>query len=1244
MKINYRLLGLLFLCFIFLSPLLRPLMTINLLPAEEKSELNLATESEWLSPKEKREMPKLLASVGVTDPGPQQFELSSQPWDVSWTCYYFGSGTEYKWELWIDEVMVNSSMNWNNNTPVTIDLSNMNFSMDSPGTYNVTIDFIVDESAVYYHGIRQIFVTIFENEVFIEQEDYYIHYEQDEILLNWTAFLPSGYSPSWYYIYRNGTYQTSSSYSSGQLISHNITSTVNGGFLYNYTAVFTGFYSGNYFTNSSTIWVYVIPTNSIFIDQKDGPWFFEGELMELEWTCYLPTGYTTFQYELYRNGFAITSGSYNPEEPVILDVSSYVTGGNFYNFTMSFQGYDDLSQWFEKGSTIWVQIHDEPWLDHIPYIEMAEGEGIFLEWTPYLPPGYSTFQYELYQDGSFLLSGGYTPGEPVKADISSFVTDGNLYNFTMNFQGYDDLSQWFEKGGTIWVNVTGIARITIDQVDSVTYIEGEGDDILDWTAHLPTGWTPLEWQVLHNGTLAEGWWGGSYSDGSPVHFNITHYLYDFLIQDESTCLNMTAVFVAKDPFGMNQSAYCSIFVSYIDRGGITIEQIDSVTVYEGESLILNWTVTLDGSYLPNGGQIRHNFSPGGGYSASGTSWSSGAQVSWDATYKLTTLGWHNFTAFFWAYLISDPSIIIVSNCIIWVYVIPSDTIFIEQKDSISFIDGDSMELEWTCYLPPGYSTFEYQLYKNGSSLRNGSYTPGEPVVIDISSYVAGNNFYDFAIVFMGYDALSQGFEEWGSIWVTVTKVSTDIEILQVDNVTIIEGDELWLNWTATLPPGFTESQWELLVNGSLKDSNSSWTSGTPLYVLVTAWITGPGIYNFTCVFRTNEGLWGACTIIAIVHEAIKPIGQISIEQMDNITIVKGEELILNWTATISGIDFAATQWELSIDGLFVNNGSYDNGTTVFYNVTNLILTLGKHNFTMVFWANVSSFGLINASCTIIIFVLDSAAPTEMPIHVTVVTPSTNETVAGYYKFSWLINHTGPLAVELYVSSDNETWTLIKGTSETNFLWDTTNKPDGTYYFLVRIVATGYVGEATAQFQIKNLIVEDIPAGTSTFMIAESGFQISLISPATLTIEVITEPASSQTPPASLNSIGIYLKITLSDPSALNYLSIELDYSGIDLRGQNSGDLAIYYYNETKSDWVPAEETSVDTVGQVVIARITHLTLFGLMSPVSKASSQPSSEEQTMGQENSVSTHGFEFFFGLLAIIGLLTLTHRKRNT
>jgi hypothetical protein len=93
----------------------------------------------------------------------------------------------------------------------------------------------------------------------------------------------------------------------------------------------------------------------------------------------------------------------------------------------------------------------------------------------------------------------------------------------------------------------------------------------------------------------------------------------------------------------------------------------------------------------------------------------------------------------------------------------------------------------------------------------------------------------------------------------------------------------------------------------------------------------------------------------------------------------------------------------------------------------------------------------------------------------------------------------------------------------------------------------------------------------------------------VTIKQITDVLP---PPSEVESLNIYLDITLSDENVLTELWINISLA--ELGEQNLGNVRIFFYSDTLERWEEVKRTDFDSDRKVVWGMMDHLTLFGVM--------------------------------------------------
>ena len=127
---------------------------------------------------------------------------------------------------------------------------------------------------------------------------------------------------------------------------------------------------------------------------------------------------------------------------------------------------------------------------------------------------------------------------------------------------------------------------------------------------------------------------------------------------------------------------------------------------------------------------------------------------------------------------------------------------------------------------------------------------------------------------------------------------------------------------------------------------------------------------------------------------------------------------------------------------------------------------------------------------------------------------------------------------------------------------------------------GGTGNDTLTVSVKYITDKE----TITFDNGASATIQAYITGENITIESVTNPD-----PANLSDIGIFFDVNLLSGDLI-WLNITVQYKDLP-ENTSAKDLKIYYWDETKSEWVVAENTGVDTANKIIWANVSHLTIF-----------------------------------------------------
>lgn len=230
------------------------------------------------------------------------------------------------------------------------------------------------------------------------------------------------------------------------------------------------------------------------------------------------------------------------------------------------------------------------------------------------------------------------------------------------------------------------------------------------------------------------------------------------------------------------------------------------------------------------------------------------------------------------------------------------------------------------------------------------------------------------------------------------------------------------------------------------------------------------------------------------------------------------------------------------------------------------------------------------------------SPASNEVTITLTTPSAPQTLAAVVYTSQTVILTwgapatqGTTAIttyRVYRSNNSGVYgSFLAETPNTTYTDTFAFVRDVPYYYVV--TAVNSIGESPASNEATITIleiVEQISGINNIFEVSDTitiSFDVS--APVNISIQRLSTAPTAR---SDLEPLGIYLNITLSDPTALQSLWINISF--IELGGQDPSNTRIYYFDETTQSWELVDRTSVDYENEVVWAWTDHVTIFGVM--------------------------------------------------
>ncbi|MHA1313322.1 MAG: FG-GAP-like repeat-containing protein [Candidatus Helarchaeota archaeon] len=708
-------------------------------------------------------------------------------------------------------------------------------------------------------------------------------------------------------------------------------------------------------------------------------------------------------YELYRNGFKVSEGTWQNYEYISRNIDGLPIGT--YNYTLWV--YDDFSQ-FTTDDVI-IDVHDSqpPQLINPPtdkFIELGT-TGNEITWNA---TDSSPFKAEIRRDGILIDVINPWAGGIVTINIDGLSL--GVYTYKITF--YD--TSLHVTNDTVQVTVQdSINPLIIDKSSNLQYEIGTTGHSIYWTA---TDCNPNIYDIKNGSgiTIATGAW----TSGTPIYLNLdslglgqgvhsfTCWVYD----------------------GSGNSNSSEILVTVEDNTAPDLNNPDDIAYLLGSTgHAISWIAT---DHLPNSYAV---FKDGSLYGTYQGAWTSGTPI--EVNVDGLAVGTYNFTI-----IVNDTKGNTVTDTV-FVQVTSSNPPAVSHPEDFSYRVGDpsSYVLSWT---PDDSDPDFYSVYKNGSLIDSGFWSKLVPINIDVSGLpegvhnytielndTAGNVITDMVLVTVYestppviagpddliYDLGSTGNElSWGisdsnpgtykiflegsliksGSWTNSVNVTINVDGLSVGTYTyeLIALDSHDNNDTDLVnvtvqdnsnPSIYTETPtlsylvqttghsitwhadddskdyYNILRDGTVIESDF-WTT-TVLVVNIDG--LSVGVYNFTAIVYDSESNSNASECIVTVYENTPP----TINQPSSITYEEnhGGSQIMTWTASDDN-PYLYQIINVS-DGSVLETNAW-NSSTITYDVSNL--AAGSHSFK----CKVIDLFLNNASSVVLVTVTPMNGP------------------------------------------------------------------------------------------------------------------------------------------------------------------------------------------------------------------------------------------------------------------------------
>jgi hypothetical protein len=496
-------------------------------------------------------------------------------------------------------------------------------------------------------------------------------------------------------------------------------------------------------------------------------------------------------------------------------------------------------------------------------------------------------KYEIWRNDSIVESGSWTNGT---IDYSLLNLGIGVYNFT----AFVNDTTGNSATDMIWVTIQDTTDPVCDSPSDDSYQLGSTGNTITWTV---TELLPDKYEVFRNDTSHAS---GSYINGVGIEIDIDGLsvgVYNFTIYVNDTSGNSDTDLV---------------WITVTDVSDTTNPLIDSPaddTIEFGsttDDIQWNGTDANPDTYI-----VYRNDS-----NIQSGSWTNDTFI----TVELDglALGIYNFTCW-----INDTSNNFVTD-IVWITVSDTtDPTTDSPADDSYELGSTGNTIVWTV---SDLLNDTYVVWRNGTSIQDGSYTSGS-VTVDIDGLSVG--LYNFTL----YLNDTSGNSVTDIVWITVQDTSNpSIDSPSDDSYEYDVGTSI--TWTVSDLQNDTYVIWR---NGSSIQSGS-YASGS---VLVTISGLGLGIYNFTCYVNDTDSNSATDTVWITVQDTTDPVTDSPSD--DSYEYDVGTSI--TWTVS----DLLNDTYIVYRNDSNIQSGIYSSGSVL---VTISGLGLGVYNFTL--WLNDTS--------------------------------------------------------------------------------------------------------------------------------------------------------------------------------------------------------------------------------------------------------------------------------------------------
>ncbi|MCE7737083.1 MAG: hypothetical protein GPJ54_19510 [Candidatus Heimdallarchaeota archaeon] len=730
----------------------------------------------------------------------------------------------------------------------------------SPGVYNYTITLF---DAANNQVTDTLIVTVRDTVVPDITQPSNIQYEfgstGNKISWNGSDLLPLSYG-----ILVNGSSSQTGGWATNISIEINIDNLDPG--IYNYTIVI--YDTASNFNFNTVILTVVDSTPPEFTTTPEAVSYSNGTIGNtLIWVA---TDLDPDTYTLFRESTIIESGFWVSSGIILINIDGLAIGEYNYTILVSDSSGNSIS------NEVIVTVTSEAVFTSVPR-DLHYTNDTSENTLSWIMEDSSPDSYIIYRNTTEINSGVWTSGIPIIINIDNLVI------------GYHNFS--------IWVNDTD-GNIITDEVkvfvtdnpvistppSNITYVEGTIGHSIVWNA---TDSLPDNYTVYKDGAFNST---GVWSNGVNVVISINGLF--------KGVYNFTIVFT--DESGNTKTD--TLFVTVNDSAQPIVDAPDDV-IYEEEitSNTISWTGTDLHPHM-------YNVTLDGGLYDSGT-WISVVPI-------IVNIDGLPFGAYTFTIYLNDTSNNVSSDTVI-VTVTDSLNPEIDQPSTITYEEDSSPNtITWT---GTDNNPHKFNVTLDGSNYQSGTWTSGNPIVIDIDGLSVGsyifvirlndtsNNFITHMVIVSVTDTVSPGTND-------------------VSNFSYEEGSSPnIISWTGT---DNNPDKYNVTLDGSNYQSGT-WISGNTLIINIDG--LSIGIYQFVIYFNDTSGNLISDQVTVTVVDTTSPI----IDSPGDTGYSEGSTPnTITWTGSVESNE---DKYFVTANGSLIASGSWTSGVGITVNIDDLVL-------------------------------------------------------------------------------------------------------------------------------------------------------------------------------------------------------------------------------------------------------------------------------------------------------------------